>query len=156
MCIRDRFDTGSVGYINDPSYAGLFAATADVTGDPLNDAAETSMTLYLDHTVPAYWGGERYTRYNISWRDARRNSSNPEVTIGELTLANIYFGWRSNDGTWDASLFVKNMLNEVDLAYISNYYSDYSIFGGSSVGSKFYEGVANMGKQVGFQLTYNF
>ena len=153
---ESEFDTGSVGYINDPSYAGLFAATADVTGDPLNDAAETSMTLYLDHTVPAYWGGERYTRYNISWRDARRNSSNPEVTIGELTLANIYFGWRSNDGTWDASLFVKNMLNEVDLAYISNYYSDYSIFGGSSVGSKFYEGVANMGKQVGFQLTYNF
>ena len=71
-------------------------------------------------------------------------------------LANIYFGWRSADGAWDANMFVKNMLNEVDLAYISNYYSDYSIFGGSSVGSKFYEGVANMGKQVGFQLTYNF
>ena len=151
-----EFDTGSIGYINDPSYTGLLAASKDVTGEPLNDAAETTMTFYLDHTVPAYWGGERYTRYNISWRDARRSSSNPDLTIGELTLANIYFGWRSTDGMWDASLFVKNMLNEVDLSYIQSYYSDYSIFGGNSIGSKFYEGAANMGKQVGFQLTYRF
>jgi outer membrane receptor protein involved in Fe transport len=151
-----EFDTGSVGYINDPSYSGLLAASKDVTGEPLNDAAETTMTFYLDHTVPAYWGGERYTRYNISWRDARRSTSNPDLTIGELTLANIYFGWRSTDGMWDASLFVKNMLNEVDLSYIQSYYSDYSIFGGSSIGSKFYEGSANMGKQVGFQLSYRF
>ena len=153
---ESEFDTGSVGYINDPSYTGLLAASKDVTGEALNDAAETTMTFYLDHTVPAYWGGERYTRYNISWRDARRSTSNPDLTIGELTLANIYFGWRSTDGMWDASLFVKNMLNEVDLSYIQNYYSDYSIFGGDSIGSKFYEGSANMGKQVGFQLTYRF
>ncbi len=153
---ESEFDTGSIGYINDPSYTGLMAASKDVTGEPLNDAAETTMTFYLDHTVPAYWGGERYTRYNISWRDARRSSSNPDLTIGEMTLANIYFGWRSTDGAWDASMFVKNMLNEVDLSYIQAYYSDYSIFGGDSVGSKFYEGAANMGKQVGFQLTYRF
>ena len=153
---ESEFDTGSIGYINDPSYTGLMAASKDVTGEPLNDAAETTMTFYLDHTVPAYWGGERYTRYNISWRDARRSSSNPDLTIGELTLANIYFGWRSTDGAWDASMFVKNMLNEVDLSYIQAYYSDYSIFGGDSIGSKFYEGAANMGKQVGFQLTYRF
>ena len=153
---ESEFDTGSVGFINDPSYTGMLAASQDITGEPLNDAAETTMTFYLDHTVPAYWGGERYTRYNISWRDARKSSSNPDLTIGELTLANIYFGWRSTDGAWDASMFVKNMLNEVDLSYIQSYYSDYSIFGGSSIGSKFYEGAANMGKQVGFQLTYRF
>jgi len=153
---ESEFDTGSIGYINDPSYTGLMAASKDVTGEPLNDAAETTMTFYLDHTVPAYWGGERYTRYNISWRDARKSSSNPDLTIGEMTLANIYFGWRSTDGAWDASMFVKNMLNEVDLSYIQSYYSDYSIFGGDSIGSKFYEGAANMGKQVGFQLTYRF
>ena len=48
--------------------------------------AESSMTFYLDHTVAANWGGERYTRYNISWRDERTSAINPDLKIKALYL----------------------------------------------------------------------
>ena len=153
---ESEFDAGSVGYTADPTYAGMTAATADITGDPINDAAETSWTFYLDHTVPSYAGGERYTRYNLNYRGERDNGVNPDLKIGELYLANIYFGWRSGDGQWDANVFVKNVLDDVDLAFIPNYFSDYALPGGDGLPSKFYEAVTNRGRQIGFQLTYNF
>ena len=153
---ESEFDAGSVGFTNDPSYAGMLAATKDVSGMPINDAAETSWTLYLDHTVPSYAGGERYTRYNINYRGERDQGVNPDLKIGELYLANLYFGWRSGDGQWDANIFVKNVLDDVDLAFISNYFTDYAMPGGNGLPSKFYEAVTNRGRQIGFQLTYNF
>ena len=123
---------------------------------PLNDAAETSWTFYLDHTVPSYAGGERYTRYNINWRDARDSGLNKELSIGELYLANIFLGWRSADGQWDVNVFVKNMLDDVDLAFVPNYYTEYGMPGGNGLPSKFYEASTNRGRQVGFQVTFNF
>ena len=153
---ESEFDAGSIGYTNDPSYSGMTAASKDVSGDPINDAAETSWTFYLDHTVPSYAGGERYTRYNINYRGERDNGVNPDLQIGELYLANIYFGWRSGDGQWDANVFVKNVLDDVDMAFISNYFTDYAMPGGNGLPSKFYEAVTNRGRQIGFQLTYNF
>ena len=103
---ESEFDPGAVAFANDPSYAGMLAATRDITGTPVNDAAESSWTFYLDHSVPAFAGGERYTRYNINWRDARKSSVNPDLSIEELYLANLYFGWRSGDGAWDANLWI--------------------------------------------------
>ena len=151
-----EYDAGSIGYANDPSYTGMAAATADVSGTPVSDAAESSLTFYLDHSVPAYWGGERYTRYNVSWRDERSSAINPDITIKALYLANIIVGWRSADDVWDASFFVKNITDDVALSNIQGYFSDYSILGGGSIGSKFYAGNANMGRQIGAQLVYNF
>ena len=126
---ESEFDSGSIGYINDPTYTGPTVASMNVSGMPLNDAAETSWTFYLDHTVPSYAGGERYTRYNINWRDARDSGLNKELSIEELYLANIFLGWRSADGQWDVNVFVKNMLDDVDLAFVSNYYSEYGMPG---------------------------
>ena len=151
-----EYDEGSIGYANDPTYAGLAAATQDVSGTPISDAPESSLTFYLDHSVPAYWGGERYTRYNVSWRDERTNAINPDIKIKALILANIYVGWRSGDGVWDASLFVKNITDDVDLSDIQGYYSQYSLPGGSGLPSKFYAGNANMGRQMGATIVYNF
>jgi len=151
-----EYDAGSFGYANDPSYTGMLAATRDVSGQSVSDAAESSMTFYLDHSVPAYWGGERYTRYNISWRDERTSSINPDLKIKALVLANLIVGWRSSDGVWDASLFVKNALDDVDLSHIQAYYSDYHLPGGGSLPSKFYVANTNMGRQLGAQLVYNF
>ena len=151
-----EYDAGSIGYANDPSYAGFAAATQDVSGTPISDAPESSLTFYLDHTVPAYWGGERYTRYNLSWRDERTNVINNDIKIKALILANIYVGWRSGDGVWDASLFVKNIGDDVDLSDIQGYYSQYSLPGGSGLPSKFYAGNTNMGRQMGATIVYNF
>ena len=151
-----EYDAGSIGYANDPTYTGMGAATRDVSGQSVSDAAESSMTFYLDHTVPAYWGGERYTRYNVSWRDQRTSVVNPDIKIKALYLANIIVGWRSTDGTWDASFFVKNITDDVDLSHIQSYYSDYHIPGGGSLPSKFYAGNTNQGRQMGAQLVYNF
>ena len=153
---ESEYDDGSVGYANDPSYTGMGAATRDVGGQSVNDAAESSMTFYLDHSVPAYWGGERYTRYNISWRDERTSSINPDLKIKALVLANLIVGWRSSDGVWDASFFVKNALDDVDLSHIQAYYSDYHLPGGGSLPSKFHVANTNMGRQLGAQLVYNF
>ena len=153
---ESEFDSGSIGYINDPTYTGPTVASMDVSGMPLNDAAETSWTFYLDHTVPSYAGGERYTRYNINWRDARDSGLNKELSIEELYLANIFLGWRSADGQWDVNVFVKNMLDDVDLAFVPNYYTEYGMPGGSGLPSKFYEASTNRGRQVGFQVTFNF
>ena len=153
---ESEFDAGSVGYANDPSYQGMTAATKDVSGTPINDAAETSFTFYLDHSVPSFAGGERYTRYNLNYRGERDQGVNPDLKISELYLANIYIGWRSADGQWDANFFVKNILDDVDLAFISNYFTDYALPGGDGLPSKFYEAVTNRGRQLGFQLTYNF
>jgi hypothetical protein len=153
---ESEFDSGSIGYINDPTYSGPTVASMDVSGMPLNDAAETSWTFYLDHTVPSYAGGERYTRYNINWRDARDSGLNKELSIEELYLANIFLGWRSADGQWDVNVFVKNMLDDVDLAFVSNYYSEYGMPGFNGLPSKFYEASTNRGRQVGFQVTFNF
>ena len=151
-----EFDAGSIGYANDPSYAGMSAATRDVSGQPVGDAAESSLTFYLDHTTAASWGGERYTRYNISWRDERTSAINPDLSIKALVLANIIVGWKSADDVWDASFFVKNMLDDVDLSHIQSYYSDYHIPGGGSLPSKFYAANTNMGRQLGAQLVYRF
>ena len=151
-----EFDAGSIGYANDPSYAGMTAATRDVSGQPVGDAAESSLTFYLDHTTAASWGGERYTRYNISWRDERTSAINPDLSIKALVLANIIVGWKSADDVWDASFFVKNMLDDVDLSHIQSYYSDYHVPGGGSLPSKFYAANTNMGRQLGAQLVYRF
>ena len=151
-----EYDAGSIGYTNDPSYAGFAAATVDISGTPVSDAPESSLTFYLDHSVPAYWGGERYTRYNVSWRDERSSAINPDVTIKALAIANIIVGWQSSDGIWDASLFVKNVTDNVDLSNIQGYFSDYALPGGSGLPSKFYQGNTNMGRQVGATLVYNF
>jgi len=151
-----EYAAGSTGYANDPSYSGLAAATRDVSGQRVNDDAESSLTFYLDHTVPAYWGGERYTRYNVSWRDERTSAINPELKIKALYLANIIVGWKSSDGVWDASFFVKNITDDVDLSHIQAFYSDYHLPGGGSLPSKFYAANTNMGRQLGAQLVYNF
>jgi iron complex outermembrane receptor protein len=151
-----EYAAGSIGYANNPAYTGFAAATQDVGGTPVSDAAESSLTFYLDHTVPAYWGGERYTRYNISWRDERTSAINADLKIKALYLANIIVGWRSADDVWDASLFVKNITDDVDLSNIQGYYSDYALPGGSGLASKFYAGNSNMGRQMGAQLVYNF
>ncbi len=151
-----EYAAGSLGYANDPSYTGMAAAMRDVSGTPVNDAAESSLTFYLDHVVPASWGGERYTRYNLSWRDERSNAINPDLKIKALYLANIIVGWRSADEVWDASFFVKNITDDVDITNIQGYYSDYSILGGDGLPSKFYAGNTNMGRQIGAQIVYNF
>jgi iron complex outermembrane receptor protein len=151
-----EFDAGSIGYANDPSYVGMSVATRDVSGSPVSDAAESSLNFYLDHTVASYWGGERYTRYNVSWRDERTNSINPDIKIPALYLANIIVGWRSADQVWDASFFVKNITDDVALSNIQAYYSDYALPGGSGLASKFYAGNTNMGRQMGAQIVYNF
>jgi iron complex outermembrane receptor protein len=151
-----EYAAGSVGFANDPSYAGMAAATADVSGTPVNDAAESSLTFYLDHVVPASWGGERYTRYNLSWRDERTSAVNADLKIKALYLANLIVGWRSSDGAWDTSFFVKNITDDVDLTNIQPYFSDFSILGGSGLGSKFYAGNTNMGRQLGATIVYNF
>ena len=151
-----EYASGSMGYANDPSYTGMAAAMRDVSGTPVNDAAESSLTFYLDHVVPASWGGERYTRYNLSWRDERTNAINPDLKIKALYLANIIVGWRSADEVWDASFFVKNITDDVDITNIQGYYSDYSILGGDGLPSKFYAGNTNMGRQIGAQIVYNF
>ena len=65
-------------------------------------------------------------------------------------------GWRSTDEKWDASLFVKNITDDVDLTHIQSYFSDYSIVGGDSQASEFYPANANAGRQVGVNLVYNF
>jgi len=91
--------------------------------------AESSLLFILrSYTVPAYWGGERYTRYNVSWRDERTSAINPDLKIKALYLANIIVGWRSADEKWDASLFVKNITDDVDLSHIQAYYSDYHLW----------------------------
>jgi len=151
-----EYDAGSIGYANDPSYAGFAAATQDVSGTPISDAPESSLTFYLDHSVPAYWGGERYTRYNVSWRDERTNAINPDLKIKALVLANLYLGWRSTDEVWDVSFFVKNITDDVDLSDIQGYYSQYALPGGSGLPSKFYAGNTNMGRQMGATIVYNF
>ena len=151
-----EYAAGSIGYANNPAYTGFAAATQDVSGTPVSDAAESSLNFYLDHTTPAYWGGERYTRYNVSWRDERTSAINSEVKIKALYLANIIVGWRSADDVWDASFFVKNITDDVDLSNIQGYYSDYALPGGSGLASKFYAGNTNMGRQMGAQIVYNF
>jgi hypothetical protein len=151
-----EYDDGSVRYTNDVSYTGMLAPTADVSGQRLNDDAESSMTFYLDHSVPAFFGGERYTRYNISWRDKRTSAINPDLEIKALVLANLIVGWRSADDVWDASFFVKNAFDDVDISDIQSYFSDYSVPGGNPLPSKFYSANTNMGRQLGFQLAYNF
>ena len=78
------------------------------------------------------------------------------MCIRDSYLANLYFGYRSGDGVWDANFFIKNVLDDVDLTFISSYYSDYAIPGFGGMGTKFYEANTNMGRQVGLTVTYNF
>ena len=151
-----EYAAGSIGYANNPAYAGFAVATQDVSGTPVSDAAESSLNFYLDSTTASYWGGERYTRYNVSWRDERTSAINPDIKIKALYLANIIVGWRSADQVWDASFFVKNITDDVALSNIQGYYSDYALPGGSGLASKFYAGNTNMGRQMGAQIVYNF
>jgi outer membrane receptor protein involved in Fe transport len=152
---ESEYGSGSVAYVTDTSYTGMLAATTDITGLPLNDATENSWTFYLDHSVP-FMDGERYTRYNINWRDSRKSIANQDINIGELYLANLYFGYRSGDGVWDANVFIKNVLDDQDLSFISPYYSDFSVMGFGGIQTKLYEANTNMGRQIGMTVTYRF
>ena len=53
-------------------------------------------------------------------RGERDQGVNPDLKISELYLANIYIGWRSADGQWDANFFVKNILDDVTGDVIGN------------------------------------
>ena len=152
-----KYLPGSQGYTQDVTYTGNLAATRDVTGDPLNDAAESSLNFYIDNSRPAYFGGEYYSRFNISQREARNDNSNPDISIGELVLANLYLGIRSSDNKWDLNLFVKNLLDDRELAFISSKYLEWSYIGASApVQNNFYEAITNPPRQIGVQLTYRF
>ena len=52
--------------------------------------------------------------------------------------------------------FRENVLDQQELAFIAGNYNLYNILGGNAIGSGFYEGVTNRGRQVGLSLTYNF
>ena len=51
-----EYDAGSVRYTNDVSYTGMSAPTADVSGQRLNDDAESSMTFLSRSFSPSLLG----------------------------------------------------------------------------------------------------
>lgn len=152
----DRYKNGSTGYANDPSYDGVAAATKDVSGEPLSDTAQSSLSFNIEVPYLISSGGEVYLRSSIALRGQRRSKAvNPDLDIKSLFLQDIVLGWKSTKQC-EISVYAQNVKNDVDISEIQDYYSDYSLPGGNSEPSEFYVANTNRGKRVGISLLYNF
>ena len=81
-------------------------------------------------------------------------STYPALVGVICTIGGGFYAWGEFSTRLNA---VENVSYEsVDLTNIQGYYSDYSILGGDGLSSKFYAGNANMGRQIGAQIVYNF
>lgn len=109
----------------DQSHANLATAinpetglpAQDLTGYQLPGAPKWQVGGEIAYTIPSSIG-EFTPRVSVTWYDEVffNHFNTPESYQAERTMVNLYLGWRSNDDSWSASAYVKNLTDDT---YIS-------------------------------------
>ncbi len=147
---------GATGPCNDRE-PGEVIGECDLDGEPISGEPEWSVSLNTEFYLP-FGNNEWYIRGLYKYTDERLNQD-ASAGIGPVrsefestNILSLYTGFRSQDYTWDASLWAKNVTDEdaVNLQSGSDQY-DLAASGGS------YTYVGNVPERViGVTARYNF
>lgn len=147
-----EYDSGTTGPINDPTYVGLLTATGSISGQSASSAPEDTVNFWAD-----YSSGNYFARVVWSLAGERTDRLVPGREIGELNTVNLLTGYTSDNGMFEATFWVKNLLDEQELAFLSNPYSAGFSFGAPfTFQTDFVEGMTNAPRTLGITLGYNF
>jgi iron complex outermembrane receptor protein len=68
-------------------------------------------TFQSEYVRPVADGMDGFFRLLATYYPENKNRAEPDFTVAEYSLVNLYVGVRSHDGAWEASLFARNALN---------------------------------------------
>ena len=101
-------------------------------------------------------GLDSYIRGQLTYfGDSQNDPSNPLDDVDAYNLINLYAGISSEDGRWNAMLYVKNIADVDEVTERPATPSSFSVDGVSTVST--YRGVALTDpREIGVNLRYNF
>ena len=118
--VDSRFKDGEDGPCNDsPIPAGQEIARCDIGGNRISTQPRWSANLSSEYFVP-FGALEWYARGVYTYADERVDEQVLGEKIPAYGLLNLWTGVRSADGSWDASLWVKNATDEQEKALAAN------------------------------------
>ncbi len=150
------FDSGEKGPCNRPFTAAEIAnlavevATCDIGGQPVSSIPHWSANLNAEYTTPLALG-EFYVRPLLTYMGNRKDRLAPRQAFSDYVMVNLYAGLRAEDGTWDVSLWVKN-LSDVDRDNVFSIPAAHAIGGESN----FTRALLVPPRLIGATLTWNF
>lgn len=75
-----------------------------------NNAPRWSGTVQAEYAMPLATLGDGYLRGLLSWKgDSSGNPTNPNDSVKAFGILNLYGGLRAVDGSWDISVYAKNV-----------------------------------------------
>ena len=119
----------------------------NVKGNPLNAAPETSLNVGVAYSTDVAWCGRATVRADAAYRSRTyfREFKEKEDSQDAYTVVNLNATWESEDRSWEARLFAKNLTDE---EYIT------SVLASATGGGRF--GTWGMPRQVGLEVTRRF
>src|SRR5207249_1833174 len=70
-----------------------------------------NLTAQSEYTRPVADNVDGFVRVLATYYPENKNRVEPNFTVNNYTLLNLYAGVRSHDGAWEASIFVRNARN---------------------------------------------
>ncbi|MGI9329841.1 MAG: TonB-dependent receptor domain-containing protein, partial [Gammaproteobacteria bacterium] len=89
---------------------GEIAATCDVSGQALGPQPDWSASLYSEYTTPLF-SNEAYIRA-LARHVGEREDMDYAETLDPYQIVDLFLGLRSESGSWDISLFARNLFDE--------------------------------------------
>jgi len=131
---------------------GTVANTCDVGGQALGVQPEVSMTVSTDYVIPLA-SSEAYVRALYNYVGEREDIAAPtDDKLGSYGTFDLYFGWRLGQGSWDLSVFARNLFDTDD---IHNYTPEFRTRIGS-LGSGYWGALHVPPRLLGVSATYSF
>ncbi len=109
-----EYKDGVTQYCNEgtlPSTHAEFAATCDVSGLELGTQPRFSMSLSSDYTVP-FDAFDGYVQGLYKFNGRRTDVDAPSGDLGGYGTLDLHLGLREAGGSWDVSLFVRNLFDK--------------------------------------------
>jgi outer membrane receptor protein involved in Fe transport len=119
----DKYTSGSCAYGVTPNGPQAGDGFCDLSGEDLPFAPRWKANTGIQYET-AMWGGDFYSRLDVSWVDKHIPSSSldPRHEQSDYALANVKLGWRYDN--WDLSVWGKNI---TDQDYIIQAAPDYTL-----------------------------
>jgi iron complex outermembrane recepter protein len=150
------FEDGELGPCNRPftpeelADPAVEVATCDIGGEDVSSQPDWSANLNAEYSL-ATSVGEVFVRPLLSYVGEREDRLTPLQKFDDYVLVNLYAGLRSDDGRWEATLWVKNLTDE-DTDNVFSVPAAHAIGGISN----FTRAVLIPPRLLGGTFTYNF
>jgi iron complex outermembrane receptor protein len=77
-------------------------------------------TFQSEYTHPVRDNADGFIRVLATYYPENKNRAEPDFTVPNYALVNLYAGVRSHDGAWELSVFARNLLNKAVATDISS------------------------------------